>query len=132
MGLSTVSIFKNIDVENNPDLKVVSDEELHKLQGTLFEMLEEIEIDSCYRIAKKVFDERQKAIGYFDETIQNPQSIIKDLNNGGVHVGLKVNTEKLLTQDGKKMPFNVYSPAFVKSYFLNIIKPLNAIGIDFY
>ena len=43
MGLSTVSIFKNIDVENNPDLKVVSDEELHKLQGTLFEMLEEID-----------------------------------------------------------------------------------------
>lgn len=68
----------------------------------------------------------------FDDTIQNPQSIIKDLHNGGVHVGLKVNTEKLLTQDGKKMPFNVYSPAFVKSFFTNVIKPLNAIGVDFY
>ena len=38
--------------------------------GNINEMLEEIEIDSCYRIAKKVFDERQKAIGYFDESVE--------------------------------------------------------------
>lgn len=47
MGLSTFSIFKNIDVENNPELKVVSDEELHKLQETLLGML--IEIDAFCR-----------------------------------------------------------------------------------
>ena len=43
MGLSTVSVFKNINVENNPNLKVLNDVELHQLQGVLFGMLKEFD-----------------------------------------------------------------------------------------
>lgn len=44
MGLSTVSVFKNIDVENNPNLKVLDDSELHQLQGVLFDMLRDFDL----------------------------------------------------------------------------------------
>ena len=42
MGLSTFDIFKNISSEDNPDLKVLTDEELHKLQSSLLEIISAI------------------------------------------------------------------------------------------
>lgn len=39
MGLSTVTMFKHIDVEGKEGLKILSDEDMRNLQATLFEML---------------------------------------------------------------------------------------------
>ena len=47
MGLSTFDIFKNISSEDNPDLKVLTDEELHKLQSSLLEML--VDLDKFFQ-----------------------------------------------------------------------------------
>ena len=43
MGLSTVSVFKNIDIKNNPNLIELDDIKLHQLQGVLFGMLKEFD-----------------------------------------------------------------------------------------
>ena len=47
MGLSTFDIFKNINTENNPNLKVLTDEELHQLQATLLDML--VDLDNFFQ-----------------------------------------------------------------------------------
>lgn len=47
MGLSTFDVFKNIDMKAHPELKELTEEELHQVQSVLFEML--IDLDSYFQ-----------------------------------------------------------------------------------
>ena len=44
MGLSTFDTFKTINTENNPNLKVLTDKELHQLQAALLDMLVDLDL----------------------------------------------------------------------------------------
>ena len=47
MGLSTFDYFKSIKIEDHPELKVLSAEELKHLQAALFDMM--IELDTFFK-----------------------------------------------------------------------------------
>lgn len=73
-GLAIMESFTIMSLENNQTTRkdalqpIVCGEEyaLVRTLGTINEILNEIEINSCYRIAMNVFEQRQEAIKYLD------------------------------------------------------------------
>ena len=68
----------------------------------------------------------------FNEGFPAPEALFKELNSQDIHVGLELKLPGTKNSEGKIIPFNVFNFDYIKSYFTNVIKPLNDIGVDFY
>ena len=68
----------------------------------------------------------------FSADFPTASALIKELNNQDIHIGLALKLPGTKNEEGEVTPFNVFNYEYIKSYFTNVIKPLNDLGVDFY
>lgn len=77
----------------------------------------------------------QNNVKFDEKKISAPKSLITELHNNKIKVGLTLSLDKVLGEMGEsqvEVPFNVFDKNFLIHYFEQIINPLEELGVDFY